>query len=102
MEDLRIVDETLEGKVVSIGEMTPIKTVFGLSYRIPITVQIVGSDSTITVNVFIREKSVQSGVVHPKSNLYKLLTSYKCKKLSDLVGKTVLLRVDNKGFYRIV
>jgi predicted ATPase len=98
--DLEVTEQNLTGTVTSIGTPQEVQTRFGLSYRIPIIVAV--NDTTIPVNMIIRQKTLQRKHLHPRSNLYKLLTAYKCKKLRDLVGKQVNLRIDERGFYRIV
>jgi hypothetical protein len=100
IEDMEIAGETEEGIIKKIGESEEIETKFGLTHRVPITVDIRGS--SVEIGVFIRDKSIERGMFHPRSNVYKLLAKYNCKKLKDLIGKKVQIRIDNRGFYRFV
>ena len=95
------VGAVIKGKVESIGEPTEVQTKFGKSYRVPLLVKTEDGNS-IEVSIFIREKTVQLGVANPRSNLYKILDTYGVKKLSELIGKTVNIRIDSRGFYRLV
>jgi hypothetical protein len=100
IDEMEVAGEVEEGEVTNIGEPELIETKFGNTYRIPITVDIRGSE--IQIGVFVREKSIQRGLFHPRSNIYKLLVKYGCKKLKELVGKKVQVRIDSRGFYRFV
>jgi hypothetical protein len=100
IDEMEIASELEEGVVKAIGEPEEVETKFGTSYRVPIIVDIRGNEQEI--GVFIREKSIERGMFHPRSNVYKLLTKYNCKKLKELVGKKVQIRIDNRGFYRFV
>jgi hypothetical protein len=100
IDEMEIAAELEEGVVKEIGEPEQIETKFGPTYRIPIVVEIRGNEQEI--GVFVREKSIERGVFHPRSNVYKLLVKYGCKKLKELVGKKVQIRIDNRGFYRFV
>jgi len=100
LSELEIMEEQIEGTVESIGEPEEIETKFGRNYRVPIAVKT--KKATIETNVWVTERSLKQGILHPRSNLYKLLTAYKCKSLKELVGKKVTLRVDSRGFYRLV
>lgn len=97
--DLSIQDTQTQGVVKSIDEPQLIETKFGKSYRVVLHVDANGAD--IPVSILINERSVKRGILHPRSNLYKILTRYGVKKLSDLVGKKVELRVDARGFHRL-
>jgi hypothetical protein len=95
------VGEILKGTVVDIGEVTEVNTKFGKSYRIPLIVELI-DNRRIEVSVFVREKTLIIGKANPRSNLFKILETYGCKTIKDLLGKLVNVRVDSKGFYRLV
>jgi len=97
---MTVQEPTASGTVTSIGEPVPVETTWGLSYRIPIYVEV--ENRTIECSVFVREKTISRGVIHPRSTLFKLLTRYGCSCLAELRGKRVELRIDDRGFYRIV
>jgi len=74
-----------KGKVVAIHTPEVTETKFG--NRGVMQVVIEGSDgSTINVKVFL---PAQFPLVHPKSNLAKIMAQYGCKQLRDLLGKEV-------------
>jgi len=98
--DLEVTEEQVVGEVVGFGEPVEVDTRFGKAYRFPINVKVNGSVTPISI--FVRDKTLLKKTLHPRSNLYKLLTAYKCERLRQLVGKRVTLRIDEKGFYRIV
>jgi len=100
ISELQVQEETASGKVTAIGEPIPIQTQFGLTWRVPITVEVNGKP--IECSVFVRDKTIKRGVIHPRSNLYKMLTRYGAKCLAELKGKRVDLRIDQRGFYKIV
>ena len=100
VEELYAPELREKGVVKEILKPEKVETRFGVSYRIPIVVQL-GKDKETVVSVLVREKTLQRGIVHPRSNLYKLLKKYGCKKLKDLIGKEVELYIDSRGFYRI-
>jgi hypothetical protein len=100
IDEMEIASELEEGIVKEIGEPEEIKTKWGTNYRVPIVIDVRGIEEKISV--FITQKSIQRGRYHPKSNVYKLLAKYNCKKLKELVGKKVQIRIDNRGFYRFV
>lgn len=100
IEEMEVAGETEEGVVEKIGKPVEVQTKYGKSYRIPITIKV--RNTTYDIGLFVREKSIQKGVFHPRSNIYKLLVKYGAKKLKDLVGKKVQLRIDARGFYRFV
>lgn len=100
--ELKVADEEeIVGTVNSILTPTKIKTKFGEQVRIPISVKI--DDKTdVVISLFVKEKTLTAKKLHPRSSLAKLLMKYRCKSLKELVGKKVLVRMDNRGFYRIV
>jgi len=100
IREIEIAEEITSGKVVGVGEAVEIETKFGSTFRVPIRVKI--NETEVEVSVFVRAGAVERKQHHPRSNVYKLLTSYNCRSLNDLVGKTVSLRIDSRGFYRIV
>lgn len=100
IDEIEVLGESVKGEVKEIGEPEEIETKFGKSYRVPVIVKV--GDTEIETSVFVRDNSVKRGVFNPRSNVYKLLTRYGCKKLKELIGKQVELRVDSRGFYRIV
>jgi len=103
MKDIReieIAEEIVSGKVISIGEPVEIETKFGSTFRVPLRIKI--NDVEVEVGVFVRTGTLERKQHHPRSNVYKLLTSYGCRSLNELIGKTVSLRIDSRGFYRIV
>jgi hypothetical protein len=95
------VGETYKGIVKDIGVATIVETKWGKTYRIPLTIELMDK-SIVNVSIFVREKTVQLKKVNPRSNLYKILETYNCKTLKDLKGKQVNVRVDAKGFFRLV
>jgi hypothetical protein len=95
------VGEVLKGVVKDVGEVTEVNTKFGKSYRVPLTVELIDGRN-IEVSIFLRDKTLVLGKANPRSNLFKILETYGCKKLKDLLGKAVNVRVDSKGFYRLV
>jgi len=100
IDEIEVLGEITKGKIVRIEEPQKVDTRFGTSYRIPFVVKV--NDAEITVSVLVRETSIKRKVLHPRSNLFKLMQRYGAKKLTDLVGKEVELRVDTRGFYRFV
>jgi hypothetical protein len=100
IEDMEIAGEIEEGIVKSIGEPSEVETKFGKSHRVPIILEVKGKE--LPISVFVRDTSMTRGMFHPRSNIYKLLAKYNCKKLGDLVGKKVQIRIDSRGFYRFV
>jgi hypothetical protein len=100
MENLEITEQTTTGQVESFGNPIEIQTRFGPAYRLPINVKT--NNTTIPISIIIRTKTLEKTHLHPRSNLYKLLTKYNCKRLRDLIDKTVQIRIDERGFYRIV
>jgi len=98
--DLKPKAQRVQGKVKEIGEPETVSTRFGESYRIPIVVEV--DDMPVTVGLFVREKALNQGYIHPRSNLYKLLTAYNVSSLRELIGKTIRLTLDQRGFYQIL
>jgi len=100
LDELELAEETLKGEIVGIDEPEVIETRFGKSVRIPFRIKV--NDSEIVVSQLVREESLKKKLLHPRSNLYKLLARYGAKKVKDLIGKKVELRMDSRGFYRFV
>ena len=100
LDELELAEETLKGEIVGIDEPETIETRFGKSVRIPFRIKV--NDSEIVVSQLVREESLKKKLLHPRSNLYKLLARYGAKKVKDLIGKKVELRMDSRGFYRFV
>ncbi len=74
-----------KGKIVAIHEPQPIDTKFGK--RMTMQVVINGSDgSTINTRLFLPQ---QFPMIHPKSNLGKIMAQNGCKELKELLGKEV-------------
>ena len=100
IEDLEIIDKVTRGKVVSIAEEREVVTKFGNFIRFVLNVQVGGS--VVPISLLVSKKVIETQLIHPRSNLYRLLTKYGCKKLRDIVGKEVEVTVDARGFYRLV
>ena len=74
-----------KGKIVAIHEPEQIETKFGKRMKSQIVIK--GSDgSTINTSLFYPQ---QFPLIHPKSNLGKLMAKYDCKELKDLIGEEV-------------
>ena len=100
IEDLEIPEKNVKGKVISIAGIDEVKTRYGDNIRITLNVEVGGF--VHKVSLITTKKTLERQVIHPRSNLYKILTKYGCKKIRDLVGKEVELELTNRGFYRIV
>jgi len=100
IDELEALGEVVEGTITGIKDPVKVETRFGTSYRIPFTVKL--NDAEIEVSILVRENSLKRKVLHPRSNLYKLMQKYGVRKVKDLVGKKVQLRVDARGFYRFL
>ena len=80
-----------KGKIKAIHKPEIVETRFGKRGVCQIVID--GSDgSTINVKLFLPE---QFPMVHPKSNLGKIMAKYGCKELKDLLQKEV--EVDQVG-----
>jgi len=95
------VGETYKGVVEAFGNPTAVKTKFGDSYRIPLIIKL-DDGRKVEVSLFVRQKTLELKKANPRSNIYKILETYQCKRLRELIGKTVVVRVDNRGFFRLV
>jgi len=100
VDEVELAEEQVEGTIKALGSPEKVETRWGTSYRVPLVIDIKGKE--IEVSLFITQKAAETGILHPRSNAYRLLSKFKCKKLKELVGKKVTLRVDQTGFYRIV
>ncbi len=93
MQGLGIISDELpesRGTVVKMKEPASIETRFGM--RKMMQVEVKGSDDSVaSVQVFLPQ---QFPMIHPKSNLAKIMYYYGCKELQELLGKEVeLIRV---------
>lgn len=85
------------GKVVTIQPPVDIETKFGTRKKLSVIIE--GSDgSSINVGLFLPEAYPN---IHPKSNLAKLLKTYECNTLKDLIGKEVLVDEHGEGMWKI-
>ncbi len=88
MDDVKVGGADLpdcKGKVVAIQPPVDIETKFGKRKKCQIVIE--GSDaSVVNVSLFLPE---QFPMVHPKSNLAKILQHYGCTGLRELIGKEV-------------
>ena len=100
LNKITVPGEVTQGEVVNVEEPQKVETRFGTSYRIPFRIKI--GTGEITVSILVRENSLKKGILHPRSNLYKLLTKYGAKNPKDMIGKKVDLRIDSRGFYRFI
>lgn len=74
-----------KGIIAEIHEPKQIETKFGKRNKVQFVIN--GSDgSTIHVGMFLPQ---QFPMVHPKSNLGKIMALHSCKGLKDLLGKEV-------------
>ena len=74
-----------KGKVTAIQPPHPVDTKFGTRKAVYVIIE--GSDgSIINVSVFLPQNFP---LVHPKSNLAKIMAYYGCEKLEELLGKEV-------------
>jgi len=95
-EEFELIGESAEGKVLSIGAPEPVTTKFGDRRRIPVTIELPGSQ-TIDISLWIPAKG---NVIRFNSTTGKLLKKLKITKISEMVGKKVPLMIDGKGFHR--
>jgi len=95
-EDYELLGETAEGKITAIGTGEVVDTKFGERKRIPITVDL-GGNNAIDINIWV---AVKGSSIRPNSNAGRLLKKCNVKKLSELIGKKVPLRIDTRGFHR--
>ena len=87
MDEARLPSDLPGGKgiVSTIQAPKPIETKFGS--RKACQIVLTGSDgSQVNTKLFLPE---QFPMIHPKSNLGKMLAKYGCKKLQELIGKEV-------------
>ena len=100
MEHVRVSGADLpndKGKIVSIHTPTPKETKFG--NRMVSQIVIEGSDgSTVSVNLFLPQ---QFPLVHPESNLAKIMRAYGCVELKQLIGKEVGVIAQAPGIWKI-
>jgi hypothetical protein len=87
---------TITATVTSIGEPKEQQTRFGTRLYAPMLLEYEGKN--ITINLWLPKKTK---IIHPKSNLYKILKRYGCTKLTELVGKQIQLYLDQNGFWRV-
>lgn len=74
-----------KGIVQVVHKPVEVETKFGKRKKMSIVIN--GADgTTVYVNLFLPETFP---MVHPKSNLAKILAKYGCKSLRELVGKEV-------------
>jgi biotin synthase-related radical SAM superfamily protein len=100
LNEFTVPEKITKGKVISIGDTEVVKTQFGDSLRIIVNVEI--NKQVYPVSLVTSGKVLDRQIIHPRSNLYKILSKYNCKKITDLVGKEVELELNAKGFYRII
>lgn len=101
MDDVKIsVDQPLpggKGIIGAIHEPQSIETKYGK--RMAMQVVINGSDSsTINTKLFLPE---QFPMIHPKSNLGKIMAQCGCSELRELIGKEVEVLQVGEGLWKI-
>ena len=70
-------------------------------YFLVLEVRPLNKTETIEVRLPISEKTVKTKIVHPRSNLYKLMKKLNVRSVADLKGKEVVVKLNERGFYRI-
>ena len=85
------------GVVSAIQPPVDVETKFGTRKKVSVIIN--GSDgSTINVGLFLPQNFPS---VHPKSNLAKLMNTYECGTLKELIGKEVLVDEHGEGMWKI-
>jgi len=100
LNEFTVPEKITKGKVISFGDVEEIKTQFGNGLRITVNVEV--NKQVYPVSLVTSGKVLDRQIIHPRSNLFKILNKYNCKKLTDLIGKEVELELNAKGFYRII
>ena len=86
-----------KGIVATIHAPEMIKTSFGDRQKCQVIIN--GSDgSTINVGLFLPQNFP---MLHPKSNLAKILAFYECPTMKDLIGKEVMVDEASEGIWKI-
>ena len=100
MDDVKVTKSEIPGNkgiVENIEEPHPVTTRFG--ERDVCTINVKGSDGTIlNVSLFLPQ---QFPMVHPKSNLGKILNKYGCEGMKDLINKEVELVSTGEGLWKV-
>jgi len=98
LDDYEIADITEQvatGRVLEVLEPETMNTRFGTRTVVTLRVQV--GNKVFNLPMFLNPSS---RFIHPRSTAYKLMKTLGVRKLRELVGKEIPLRMDQSGFWR--